>query len=262
MQELPILENWKLELVEGHILVAKIDREEFRNAMNELAWDELSKILDIANMEDEIYLLVITGGEKFFAAGADISSMRNRTSLQVLAGGGQELLMRIEQMPKPVIAAISGYALGGGCELAMACDIRISSEKAKFGQPEVNLGLIPGAGGTQRLSRLVGYGKAKELIFTGAVIDAGEAMRLGLVNKVVPEGGVVAAALDMAKAILGKGPLAVQLAKLAVNISTDTDRHTGMLVEKLTQAFLFSTEDRSEGTEAFIEKRSPEFKRR
>ena len=259
---LPKVENLQLEIVEEHILIAKIHREEARNAMDEQTWDELAGVIDFTAKNDEVYVLIITGGEKLFAAGADIRSMNNRTAMQVLAGGGQELLMRIEQMPKPVIAAVGGFALGGGCELAMACDIRVAGERAKFGQPEVNLGLIPGAGGTQRLSRLVGYGKAKELIFTGAIIDAREAMRIGLVNQVVPEGEVVLTAVEMAKMIIKKGPLAVQLAKLAVNISTDTDRNTGMLVEKLTQAFLFSTEDRVEGTNAFIEKRSPDFKRR
>jgi len=260
-QKLPDCANWKLELVEQHILVAKIHREEVRNAMDEQTWDELSEIVDFTAREDWVYLLIITGGEKYFAAGADINAMRNRTSMQVLNGGGQELLMRIEQMPKPVIAAIGGFALGGGCELAMACDIRIASERAKFGQPEVNLGLIPGAGGTQRLSRLVGYGKAKELIFTGAIIDAQTALDIGLINQVAPEEEVLTAALEMAQTIIGKGPVAVQLAKLAVNAATDTDRHTGLLIEKLTQALLFSTEDRVEGMDAFLEKRLPTFKR-
>jgi len=258
----PTPQNIELEVIDNHILVAKISRLAVRNAMNEATWNELAGAVELAAKNDSIHVMIITGGEKYFAAGADINDMHKRTPMHVLAGGGQELMTRIEQMPKPVIAAVGGFALGGGCELAMACDIRIASERAKFGQPEVNLGLIPGAGGTQRLSRLVGYGKAKELIFTGTAIDAHEAERIGLVNKVVPDGEVIASAVEMAKVIMGKGPVAVQLAKLAVNASTDVDRHTGMLIEKLTQAFLFTTEDRIEGTNAFIEKRPPEFKRR
>jgi len=258
---LPSFDNWVLTLHEDHILVATIQREDVRNSMNEHAWNELSMIVDFAQEEAEVYVVIFTGGEKYFAAGADMKAMRDRTALQVLSGGGQETFMRIEQMAKPVIAAVGGVALGGGCELALACDIRIASDRAKFGQPEVNIGLIPGAGGTQRLSRLVGYGKAKELIFTGAVINAREALRIGLANKVVPEGESLNSALEMAEAIIEKGPLAVALSKLAINTGTDTDRHTGLLIEKLTQAFLFTTADSLEGINAFLEKREPNFNR-
>lgn len=258
---LPETKHWKLELPDK-ILIATNNRPEARNAMDEQTWEELSLFVDYAEQSDDVYALVVTGGESLFASGADIRSMNRRTAMQVLGGGGQEILCRLERLPKPVIAAVGGYALGGACELAMACDIRIASDKAKFGQPEVNLGLIPGAGGTQRLCRLVGPGRAKELIFTGAIIGAEEALRIGLVNKVVPDGSVVNAALEMAKTIIAKGPVAVQLAKLAVNICMDTDIHTGLAVEKLSQAVLFSTEDRLEGTSAFLEKRPAEFKRK
>jgi enoyl-CoA hydratase len=261
MNELPKTNHWKLEISE-RILVAVNNRPETRNAMDEETWDELACFVEYAKKSGDVYALVITGGETLFASGADIKSMSQRGALQVLESGAQETLCRIEQLTKPVIAAVGGYALGGACELAMACDIRIASDKAKFGQPEVNLGLIPGAGGTQRLTRLVGYGRAKELIFTGRIIDAQEALSMGLVNKVVPSGGVVNAAREMAKLMLTKGPLAIQLAKLAVNIGMDTNIHTGLAVEKLSQAVLFSTEDRLEGTNAFIEKRPALFKRK
>ncbi|MDR0390061.1 MAG: enoyl-CoA hydratase/isomerase family protein [Spirochaetaceae bacterium] len=258
---LPDTKNWKLELSEK-ILVATNNRPDVRNAMDETTWDELACFVEYADKSGDVYALIITGGETLFASGADIKSMNKRSALAVLENSGQETLCRIEQLTKPVIAAVGGYALGGACELAMACDIRIASDKAKFGQPEVNLGLIPGAGGTQRLCRLVGYGRAKELIFTGGIIDAQEAFRIGLVNKLVPSGGVVNAAFEMARTILAKGPLAIQLAKLAINAGMDTDIRTGLMVEKLSQAVLFSTEDRLEGTRAFIEKRPAEFKRK
>jgi enoyl-CoA hydratase len=261
MNELPKTNHWKLEISEK-ILVAVNNRPEARNAMDEETWDELECFVEYAKKSSDVYALIITGGETLFASGADIKSMNQRSALQVLESGSQETLCRIERLTKPVIAAVGGYALGGVCELAMACDIRIASDKAKFGQPEVNLGLIPGAGGTQRLTRLVGYGRAKELIFTGRIIDAQEALGMGLVNKVVPAGGVVNAALEMAKLMLTKGPLAIQLAKLAVNTGMDTNIHTGLAVEKLSQAVLFSTEDRLEGTKAFIEKRPALFKRK
>jgi len=252
------LDNLQLE-IEEHILIVTISREEAKNALDEKTWRELGEVVEYAKNK-EIHAVIITGGEKLFAAGADIKWLNRRPAMDVLGHGGQDVLFDLERLDKPVIAAIGGFALGGGCELAMACDIRIASEKAKLGQPEVNLGVLPGGGGTQRLSRLVGYGRAKELIFTGAVIDAQEAYRIGLVNKVVPAGEVLAAAKEMAKTIMSKGPVAIQLSKLAINLSTGTDLPTGLAIEKLAQTVLFSTEDRIEGTTAFIEKRKPEFK--
>lgn len=256
---LPVLQNLRLELNE-HILTVTISREEARNALDEKTWLELGEMVCYARTDKEVHAVIITGGEKLFAAGADIKWLNRRPAMDVLEYGGQDVLFDLERLNKPVIAAVGGYALGGGCELAMACDIRIAGEKAKFGQPEVNLGVLPGAGGTQRLSRLVGYGRAKELIFTGEIIDATEAYRIGLVNKIVPAGEVVAAAFKMAKVILAKGPVAVRLAKLSVNLGVGTDITTGLAIEKLSQAVLFSTDDRVEGTSAFIEKRPANFK--
>jgi enoyl-CoA hydratase len=256
----PALKNLKLEFVDT-ILIVKVDREQARNALDEQTWVELGDVVRYARNKD-IAAVVVTGGENLFVAGADIRWLNKRYSLDVLDYGGQDVLWELEQLNKPVIAAVGGYALGGGCELAMACDIRIAGERAKFGQPEVNLGVLPGAGGTQRLSRLVGYGRAKELILTGEIIDAAEAYRIGLVNKVVAQGEVVNAAVNMAKAIIAKGPVAVRLAKMAVNLSMGASMHTGMVIEKLSQTVLFYTEDRVEGTGAFIEKRPVRFQGR
>ncbi len=172
----------------------------------------------------------------------------------------QETLNDLEVLGKVVIAAIDGYALGGGCELAMACDIRIATDRSKLGQPEVNLGIIPGAGGTQRLTRLVGLGKAKELIFTGDIISARETERIGLVNKVVGSEEHLAAAKEMAAKIAAKGPAAVRLAKAAIAVGVNTDMQTGLLFEKMAQTVAFFTGDRLEGTSAFLEKRKPHFK--
>jgi enoyl-CoA hydratase/carnithine racemase len=172
----------------------------------------------------------------------------------------QTVYDEIEAYEKSTIAAVNGLALGGGCELAMACDIRIASESARFGQPEVNLSIIPGAGGTQRLARLVGKGKATEMILTGEVIDAEEAYRFGLVTQVVPQDELAEAVRRAAGAIMSKGPLAVRLAKLAIQTGFETDQKTGLIVERLAQAVLFMSEDKREGTSAFLEKREPDFK--
>lgn len=242
-----------------HILIVRIDRPEARNALDKQTWEELSRVVDFSRRQNQIQAVIITGGEKVFAAGADIKWLNKRPALEVLQFGGQDVLWELERLNKPVIAAIEGYALGGGCELAMACDIRIVSEKAKFGQPEVCLGLMPGAGGTQRLSRLVGYGRAKEMIITGEIIDAQEAYRIGLANKVVAVGETMAAALKMTEKILANGPVAVQLAKQSICLGVGTDMYTGMAIEKLSQTVLFFTPDREEGTSAFMEKRKAEF---
>jgi enoyl-CoA hydratase/carnithine racemase len=168
----------------------------------------------------------------------------------------------VEGYEKPTIAAVNGYALGGGCELAMACDIRIASENARFGLPEVTLGILPGAGGTQRLSRLIGKGRAVEMILTGRMMGAEEALSAGLVSKVVPQEGLMDTVKETAGQVLSKGPLAVRLAKLAVQAGYETDQRTGLLIERLAQAILFTSEDKREGTSAFVEKRRPDFKGR
>jgi enoyl-CoA hydratase/carnithine racemase len=174
----------------------------------------------------------------------------------------QRLYDEIEGFEKPTIAAVNGYALGGGCELAMACDIRIASENARFGLPETALSIIPGAGGTQRLARLIGKGRAVEMILTGRMIDAGEAHIVGLVSRVVPRAGLIDAARETAGQILSKGPLAVRLAKLVVQTGFETDQQTGLVVERLAQTVLYTSEDKQEGTSAFVEKRDPDFKGR
>lgn len=247
---------------DGHIALITLNRPEVRNALDPQTWAEVRGAIRECRFDQDVRVVIITGaGGKAFASGADIRSLRDRETLEVLKGEAQESLNDIENLEKPVIAAIDGFALGGGCELAMACDIRIATERSRLGQPEVNLGIIPGAGGTQRLQRLVGMGKAKELIFTGEIISAREAKEIGLVNQVVerPE-DLLPAAREMAGKIMAKGPVAVGLAKMAINLGANTDINSGLLFEKFAQTIAFSTGDRIEGTTAFLEKRKPDFK--
>lgn len=241
-----------------------IDRPEVRNALNGETLSEIHDALIQYENDDTVQCIVFTGaGDKSFAAGADISQLTERTMLDALQGGGmQQIYDVIEEFKKPTIAMINGYALGGGCELAMACDIRVASTNAKLGLPELNLSIIPSAGGTQRLARLVGKGKALEMILTGNMIDGEEAKNIGLVSEVVAPEKLVEATENMAAKILSKGPLAVMLAKLSVNYGTETEMKTALMIEKLSQAILFSSEDKDEGTKAFVEKRKPNFKGR
>ncbi len=255
-------DNLILETAGGVALVT-INRPDVRNALDRETWEELARAVEALEGEAEAGVIILTGaGDKAFAAGSDIRQIRERTLLDGLAAPPQRALMRIEAAEKPTIAAVNGFALGGGCELAMACDLRIASERARFGQPEVNLGIIPGAGGTQRLVTLVGLGKAKELVLTGEIIDAQEALRIGLVNQVVPHERLLPAAREMAQKILAKGPLAVRLAKVAMNARAKWGQEAGMVVERLAQACLMTTEDKREGTAAFLEKRPPRFEGR
>ena len=205
-------------------------------------------------------MLIVTGaGESSFVSGADINDIRARTLGDGLAAINSSLFAKFEKFPKPVIAAINGFALGGGCELALACDIRIAADTAKFGQPEVGLGIIPGAGATQRLPRTVGLGWAKYLVLTGEVIDAKQALEIGLVTAVVPASQLQIRARELAKKILRQGPLAARLAKLALNASGRVDLDSGLLIETLAQAICYDSEDKLEGTTAFLEKRKPKF---
>ncbi|TDL80374.1 enoyl-CoA hydratase/isomerase family protein [Peribacillus frigoritolerans] len=238
-----------------------INRPELRNALNKETLTEMMEALEILAADDETGCVVFTGsGEKSFAAGADISQLKSRTALDVFNRGGmQQVYDYIEAYDKPTIAMVNGFALGGGCELAMACDIRIASEHAKFGLPELNLSIIPSAGGTQRLARLVGKGVAMDMILRGKIIDAKEAYRIGLVSEIAEAGELLGKTEEAARQILSKGPLAVKLAKLAVHAGFDADQKTGLVIEKLAQAVLFSTDDKNEGTSAFLEKRKPEF---
>jgi len=248
--------------VEEGIATLTIHRPEARNALNDAVGRRLLETLLALTEDTSVGAVIITGAGEAFSAGADIKGMREKTWIHRLAPGFQEVFGVLEDLPKPVLAAVNGYALGGGMELAMACDIRIASERARFGQPEVNLGIIPAAGGTQRLARLVGVGKAKELIFTGAIVDAHEAKAIGLVNHVVPHEELIPRTRELAKTILSKGPLAVRLAKAAINLTYRTEMAPGLAFEKMAQTFLFTTEDRLEGMQAFIEKRKPTFRGR
>lgn len=243
--------------------IITLNRPEVRNALDAQMMAEIRQALAELQEHQEVKVVVFTGaGEKSFAAGADIAALRERTFLEILEPGMSGLYAEIENYEKPTIAAVNGFALGGGCELAMACDLRLAAEHAKFGLPELNLAIIPGAGGTQRLTRLVGQGKAKELIFTGDILTAEESERIGLVNKVVPLDQLMNTATELAQKITKKGPLALRLAKVAINHGSEANIQTGLIIEKLAQSILYTTEDKYEGTSAFLEKRSANFKGR
>lgn len=247
---------------DGEIGIVSINRPKALNALNSETLKELSKVIDLVANDDEVKVVILTGaGGKAFVAGADITEMKDMNAIQGREFGalGQAVFTKLEFMEKPVIAAIPGFALGGGCELAMSCDIRISSENGKFGQPEVGLGITPGFAGTQRLPRLVGKGIAKELLYTADVIDAQEAYRIGLVNKVVPAEQLLDEAKKMAKKIAAKGQLAVRLAKAAVNQGMEMDLIRGIQYEAEIFGLCFATEDQKEGMTAFVEKRKPNF---
>ena len=238
----------------------KINRPEVLNAVNIDVIEGLSRAIDEIEKDDSIRVAIITGVGKSFSAGADISMFKDLKPAEARNLGFSEITRRLELLDKIVIAGVNGYALGGGCEIAMACDLRIASERAKFGQPEINLGVIPGGGGTQRLPKLIGKTKAMELILTGAMIDAQEAYRIGLVNRVVPKEKFDESLEEMARMISQKGPIALALAKRAINASLHTDIDTGLEIERDLFSVLFSTEDKEEGVAAFLEKRKAEFK--
>ncbi len=244
------------------VLIVKVNRERALNALNKETVGELQQLFSSYWSDDGVGCVIISGaGEKAFVAGADIPELAdlNARSGTDLAARGQHLMKTIQNFPKPVIAAVNGFALGGGCELAMACDIRLASEKAKFGQPEINLGIIPGYGGTQRLSRLVGRGKAMQLILTGDMINAKEAHRIGLVDEVYPPEELMDKALEMAKLICSKGPIAIASAKECVNRGLEVTLSVGCDLEKVTFGQTCGTEDKNEGMKAFKEKRQPKF---
>lgn len=248
---------------DGPLGIIKINRQEVRNALDAYTVEEIREALNELRTDEIVQVVVFTGaGEKSFAAGADIAALKERTMLEALLPGMQGLYSEIENFEKPTIAAINGYALGGGCELAMSCDLRIAANHSKLGLPELNLAIIPGAGGTQRMTRLIGRGKAKELIFTGEIINAEEAKEIGLVNKTVPIADLMNAVKELANKMIKKGPLALQLAKVAINTGSEADLRTGLVVEKLAQTILFATEDKNEGVSAFLEKREANFKRK
>ena len=252
----------KLEL-NNKTAVVSINRPDKLNALNSSVMSELEYCFTELKKNDDVYVIILTGsGEKAFAAGADISELNklNMIAAKEYSEKGQAVFNLIENMNKPVIAAVNGFALGGGCELALSCHIRLASENAKFGQPEVNLGLIPGYGGTQRLTRLVNSGRAMELILTGDIIDAGEAYRIGLVNKVYPLVELMNKANEMADKIASKGQYAVKQAVKAVNICAEVSEREGLNYEASLFSLCCGTDDFKEGTSAFLEKRKPAFK--
>jgi enoyl-CoA hydratase len=252
------------EIEEG-IAIVTIDNPSALNALNSPTLDQLEKTFDDLAGNPGVKGVIITGaGEKSFVAGADIFEFLplNRETVAGFMGRGQRIFNKIESFDRPVIAAVNGFALGGGNELAMCCDIRIAAENAVFGQPEVNLGIIPGYGGTQRLPRLIGKGKAKEIILADERINAQEAWRIGLVQRVVPKGMAVEEAKKLLKKILAKGPVAVAMARKAIQDGFDLSLEAGQKVEIQCQQVCFGTGDKNEGAQAFLEKRAPNFKGR
>jgi len=255
-------ENITLEYKGGAAIVT-INRPKALNALNLQTLEELRYCLGELSGREEVAVVILTGGgEKSFVAGADISHMQKLEPLEArgFAKLGHEVGKLLEDMPQPVIAAVNGFALGGGCELAIACDIRYASENAKFGQPEVNLGVIPGFGGTQRLPRLIGKGLANELLFSGDIIDAAEALRIGLVNKVFPQEELLEKCLELAERIASRGPLAIKLCKEVVNHGMEMDLARACSYEGDLFSLCFSSAEQKEGMSAFLEKRTPQFK--
>jgi enoyl-CoA hydratase len=242
--------------VVGGIADVVLNRPDVRNAIDKSMVDDLHRVLDELGARDDLAAVVLSGaGGKAFAGGADIGQLRARKSREALMAINARLFQRVEEFPAPTIAAITGFALGGGCELAMACDLRVAGKSAKFGQPEVALGIIPAAGGTQRLPRLVGLGRAKELIFTGRIVDAAEAERIGLVNFVCDDDQVMTRAHALAAEIAKQGRLAVRLAKVALNASSRAGQDAGFLVEQVSQAVLFDSADKDARMTAFLERK-------
>lgn len=248
------------------IATITLNRPEKLNALSPQLVGELHDALSDADADESVRVIILTGGDSVFAAGADLGAMDTaapdvvQTFKQRFSTGNP--FDYIEQIGKPVIAAIAGYALGGGCELAMCCDFRVAADNAKFGQPEIRVGLIPGAGGTQRLPRLIGMTKAKELIMLGDTIDADTAERIGLVNAVVPAENLLDEAKKLATRLIGRPPFGLRLAKMVMNMGADKDLQTALALERQAFAMLFATEDQKEGVRAFTEKRKPEFKGR
>ena len=261
MSSSPILENLLYEK-KGAIAYVTLNRPKVLNALNQQTWKELRTVFEDTRDDPEIRGAILTGaGDKAFIAGADIGELAHVTAVEAEQSSsyGQTVLDLIENLGKPVIAAVNGYALGGGCETAMACTIRVAAEHAKFGQPEVSLGLIPGGGGTQRLPRLVGKGRALQLILSGGMIDAQEAHRIGLVNEVVPAGDLLTRAEAILKQIFANAPIAVKFSIEAVNRGLETNLADGLSLEASLFGLCAGTDDKAEGTSAFLAKRAPQF---
>jgi len=257
-------ETIRLEL-EGPLAILTVDRPKALNALNTLALQEMEAALSsLASSADTRALIVTGGGEKAFVAGADIAEMAKLTPVEAhqFSGLGHRVFLLVESLAIPTIAAVNGFALGGGCELALCCDLIYASEKAKFGQPEVGLGVIPGFGGTQRLTRLLGRARAKELIFSGETIDAQKAREVGLCLEVLPPDKLLEHCRGVASKLARKGPLAIAQAKRAIDHGADVDLRAGCELERQAFSLLFGSEDQREGMAAFLEKRQPVFKRK
>ena len=253
------LQYFTLE-VKKHVAIFTLQRPEVRNALNEECYLELMRFVDYAQDCDDIRVIIITGaGDKAFAAGADIRMLNEMSGVTSLKGIAIKAMVKMEECTKPIIAAVNGIAFGGGFEMALASDIRVVSENAKFGLPETNLGVLPGAGGTQNLARMIGVGRTKEVVMAGRVLNADEAVEYGLALKKVPLDQLMDAAMEVAETLMKKGPVALALSKKIINMSMHTDVKTGLFVENLAFSMLTETQDRVEGTAAFLEKRPPNF---
>ena len=241
---------------QGHVGIVTIDRQEALNALNSQVLSDLDAVIDQVAADDEIYVMILTGAGRSFVAGADIGEMKGFSSIDGkkfgVHGGG--VFLKLENLSKPVIAAVNGFALGGGCELSMACDIRLASEKAKFGQPEVGLGITPGFGGTQRLARIVGVSNAMELILTAKTINAARAQELGLVSHVYPPEELMDKAMELAQAIAANAQVAVRQSKAAIRRGLQTDMYTGAAYEAEAFGLCFATEDQKDAMTAFVNK--------
>jgi len=245
---------------DGAVGIARLNRPEARNALSADLMERLVELIEDWDADDGVRCVVIAGGDDYFAAGADIKAMRERSFQETMANPTSVLWSRLAACRTPMIAAVSGFALGGGCELALICDMIVASEKAEFGQPEITLGIIPGAGGTQRLTRVIGKQRAMELVLTGRRVSAQEALAMGFVNRV--EKQWFEAAVELAQVVARRAPIAVRLGKQAVQAADETALAAGIAYERRLYELAMATEDRLEGMTAFIEKRRPEFRGR
>lgn len=243
------------DAADPRLAIVTLRRPAVKNAINKAMVTELHHVFDSLRDGADVGCVILEHEGADFAAGADIAELRDRKALESLAAINNALFNKIENFPAPVIAAIRGFALGGGCELALACDLRVGGQSAKMGQPEVNLGIIPAAGGTQRLPRVVGLGRAKEMVLTGAILDAAECHRIGLLNRVAPDADVANETHKLAHSILKKGPLAIRMAKAALNQSSRMGMDSGLVFESVAQALLFESEDKQKRMSEFLDKK-------